>query len=95
MEKEELITGAIYEVSALSFSVAMWTGETFRGPTREYGKIYFVEEQGYWEGLPFGTVRPIRRLGELTVLRPYDGVNLLAALEALNDVILEKESGLI
>lgn len=95
MKKENLIIGAIYEVSALGFSVAIWTGEDFKGPARGFGKLYFTQEQPYWNGLPFGTCTPIRRLGELKVLKPFDGTNLLAVMNALDEVIVERERGLL
>lgn len=92
MEKEDLIRGAIYEVSAIGFNVAIWTGEAFKGPAKAFGKVYFAEEKPYWEGLPFGTSRPIKRIGELTINKPFDGSNLLAVMNALDEAItLEEE----
>jgi hypothetical protein len=91
MNKEELVLGGIYEVSALGFGVAIWTGDTFKGPVKQYGKIFFRQEQPYWEGLPYGTCTPKRRIGELTVLKPYDGANLLAAMNALDELVLLEE----
>ena len=91
MKKEDLVIGGIYEVSALGFSVAVWTGDCFRGPAKSYGKINFSEERPYWEGLPFGTCKPIKRIGELKVSKPFDGSDLLAVMNALDEVVLLEE----
>lgn len=91
MNKEDLVIGAIYEVSGLGFSVGIWTGEGFKGPVKQFGKISFKEEKPYWEGLPFGTATPIRRIGELKVLKPFDGSNLLAVMNALDEILVLEE----
>lgn len=84
IEKETLVKGAIYRVSALNFSVAIWTGETFRGPKQEYNTLKFFEEKGYWEPLPHGTCTPRERISETILAPPFDGVNLLKTMYALD-----------
>ena len=88
MKKEELIIGGIYEVEAPKFHVAIWTGTHFRGPSVEPGGIVFVNCCHFDDGLPFGVVTPIDRIGELTV-STFDGSNLLAAMNALDILAFE------
>lgn len=87
ISQENMIIGAIYEVSGLQFNVAIWTGEVFRGPHSEYNVLKFVEEYPYWEPLPLGTCKPIRLLSNHVLTPPFDGINLLKSLEALDSTI--------
>lgn len=87
ISQENLIVGCIYEVVAINFNVAIWTGKVFRGPKTEYGSLKFTEEYGYWEPLPLGTCKPIRLLSNHKLTPPFDGINLLKSLEALDSTI--------
>lgn len=90
IEDKDLVIGAIYEVSAMRFPVAVWTGEWFRGVSNE-GDI--TEEAPFSSGLPFGTARAIWRLGSLE-LKPAH-INSPATrvfLDALNQLLLERDN---
>ncbi len=85
--EKDLKIGGLYEVSGIHFNVAIWTGETFRGPKNEYDSLFFIEESPYWVSLPMGTCQPIRLLSNQFLTPPYDGVNLLKTLDALSKCI--------
>lgn len=95
--ESELVVGAIYEIRARNFSVAVWTGKAMRGPRWKFDNLYLFDE--YLAGNPengiFGTVYPKRRLSEdfeiedgvlygCPLIDPddFDSITLLVALNA-------------
>lgn len=82
IKPEDLIVGAIYLVDARDFSVAIWTGEAFRGAKVRYKNWSLSDEQPWESGLPFGTATAKRRISEATVRHPIDGYNILQLLIA-------------
>ena len=91
LDQDKLEVGSIYLVSALNFSVAIWTGKAFKGPTVEYKVLKFTEELPYWEGLPNGTCTPLEKISVTDKLvPPFDGMNLLKVMKTLNDYVERK-----
>ena len=87
LDKESLEIGAIYWVQAPEFSVAIWTGTSFKGPMIYESKLIFFEGQPYWMGFhKGGTVKPLERIGSYVIKAPFDGLNLLHAMEAMNEL---------
>lgn len=82
LTKEELIVGGIYTVSGPKFSVAVWTGKTFKGPAVIAGNWELVTDGEYSDGLPMGSTYAIQLLST-GVQEPFDGSNFLAAMVAL------------
>ncbi len=89
LSSEELETGAFYQVASPSFSVAIWDGAEFIGASIVDGAPCFVNERHYDAGLPYGLSSPVRRIGEHRVYPPYSGRNLLSALFAIEECLLE------
>ena len=89
MDPSDLVVGAVYRVSSPYLEVAIWTGEDFIGPElADSGKLQSRHELHYQEGLPFGTCKPIERVGSYVVRPPMEGYNLMVVLEAFEDFIL-------
>jgi hypothetical protein len=85
--KKDLEKGFVYEVAAPNFNVAVWTGEKFRGPALVNGKMKFVEQQHYEDGLPFGVCSPIKKLSTVPLKAPFDGANLLIVFRSLSELL--------
>jgi len=92
IDKKDLEVGSLYEVEGLLFDVAIWTGSTFRGPATEYKTINFREEDHYSDGLPNGTCKPVRKLSNIVLRYPFDGMNLLSLMKILNDEIVDRKN---
>lgn len=92
MNKEELEVGSVYEVDGRHFNVGVWTGEDFRGPAVEFKHIVFRHERHYDDGLPDGTCKPLRKLNDIQLKPPYDGMNLLKLMKILDDELLERRN---
>lgn len=91
IEKEDLKEGHLYRVSGLALDIGIWTGEKFRGPHIEYKVLKFREEDPYWVGLPKGICTPISEISEYKFNKPWDGINLLYALQIIRDNVLTIE----
>jgi hypothetical protein len=86
---DDLEIGAVYLVSSPHLEVAIWTGEEFVGPASLLpGQLEARTEKHYEFGLPFGTCTPRERVGSYTMAPPFNGRNLMIALEAFSEHIL-------
>lgn len=64
LSKDELIVGALYEIRARNFKVAVWTGDALRGAREKFGKVYLDDEYLWDEG---GTVHVIKRIEDWVI----------------------------
>jgi hypothetical protein len=93
---DNLIPGGVYIVAAKDFSIAVWNGESFRGPRYTNGSWSLSDELPYEMGLPFGTASAKEHIGgdECVLKPPYDGHNVLMLLVALNSYYESRLGGL-
>lgn len=89
IDRDDLVVGAVYEVRARNFCVAVWTGTAMRGPRWKFDNLYLDDEYlREREGEPFnpiGTTTVIRRLGDDDVpLIPEEQFKSTSLLVALN-----------
>lgn len=88
IKQDQLDINHIYEVDGLHMRIAVWDGEKFIGPKLDNNVVTPNEEYHYLEGLPRGTVRPVRKLDMPSVIINH---SLLVGLAAAQDIILDRE----
>jgi hypothetical protein len=61
----EMIIGKVYYVEGRNYSIAVWEGKAFIGIRCKFGSCYLSGEQ-HWDSDPhYGTVKPIKVIGEV------------------------------
>lgn len=90
LNKDELVVNGVYLVDARNYSVAIWDGEKFLGPSLTAGHLELVPEWDYSEGYPRGTATATRKLEPLNILPPY-GMGVVTILELFSQYILENQ----
>lgn len=65
---EDLDVGAIYEVEGRNFKKAVWDGTHFLGFREKFGHIFMDKEIHYDEDIKLGTVKPIKKIGDLVCI---------------------------
>lgn len=80
LKLEELKVRKVYEVDARNFSVGVWTGEFFIGIRYKMGSTFLDREFHYDSDPHFGTVQPIKEIGEVP-----EGIELLLYVEVKED----------
>lgn len=88
---EELVDGAVYEISARNANVGIWRAEQrgFEIPREKFHHLYLFVEYHWDTGAPFGTVKPWGRLEDLPEELRSDDAGRLDWLDKLNMRVIE------
>lgn len=88
----DMVSGGIYSVECLAYNFAVWdsTKSEFVGPTvLRNGSLSSLRLKHYDEGLPFGVVSPLERIGDTALVGNPSNPQTITLLKTFQEYILE------